>query len=95
MPPQLAAVIRLTIPREEIRHVMGPGLGEIMSTLAAQGITPSGPWFSHHLRMTPGIFYFEIGVPVGKHVSPAGRVAPGQLPAATVARPFITGPTKA
>jgi hypothetical protein len=35
---QLAAVIRLIIPREEIRNVMGPGIAELRATLATQGI---------------------------------------------------------
>ena len=32
---QKTAVIHLTIPRAEIRHVMGPGLKELMGALAA------------------------------------------------------------
>lgn len=30
------ALVHLTIPRSEIRHVMGPGLREIFDVLAAQ-----------------------------------------------------------
>lgn len=86
------AIIRLTIPREEIRNVMGPGIGELMATVAAQGVAPIGPVFSHHLRMDPGVFDFEIGLPVAAPVSPAGRVKPGQLPATTVARTVYHGP---
>ncbi len=57
---QTTAMIRLTIPRAEIRHVMEPGLGELMAAIAAQGITPTGPWLTHHLRMAPDIFDFEM-----------------------------------
>jgi effector-binding domain-containing protein len=89
---QITAIIRLTISREEIQNVMGPGIGEVMAAVAAQGIAPSGPVFSHHLRMDPAIFDFEVGVPVSKAVSPAGRVQPGQLPATTVARTVYHGP---
>lgn len=89
---QAAAVIHLTIPREEIQKVMGPGIGELMATLQAQGVAPAGPWYSHHLRMDPGVFDFEIGVPVSAPVGAAGRVVPGQLPAATVARAMYQGP---
>jgi effector-binding domain-containing protein len=89
---QRTAVIRLTIPREEIRNVMGPGISELMATVAAQGVAPAGPWFSHHLRMDPEVFDFEIGVPVTAPVAPAGRVAPGELPAARVARTVYHGP---
>jgi effector-binding domain-containing protein len=88
---QHAAVIRLTIPRAEIRNVMGPAMGEVMSTIAAQGIAPAGPMFSHHFRMDPGIFDFEVGVPIAKVVAPAGRVQPGELPAVTVARTVYHG----
>jgi effector-binding domain-containing protein len=89
---QLTAVIHITVPREQIRNVMGPGIGELMATVAAQGIAPAGPVFSHHFRMEPGIFDFEIGVPVTKPVSPAGRVKPGQLPATKLARTVYHGP---
>ena len=42
---QLTAIIRLTIPRAQIRNVMGPGIGELLATVAAQGIAPAGPVF--------------------------------------------------
>ena len=86
------ARIQLNIPREEIRNVMEPGLKEIMGVLAAQGIEPSGPWFTHHFRMEPGIFDFEICVPVATPVKPAGRVEPGEWSAMTVARTIYQGP---
>src|SRR3972149_2199032 len=88
---QQTAIIRLTIPRQEIRNVMGPGYGELMTVVAAQGIAPAGPWFTHHLRMDPDTFDFEIGVPVSSAVSPSGRVRAGQLPATTVARTVYHG----
>ena len=88
---QPAAVIPITIPRAQIAEVMGPGITELMSVLAAQGITPTGPWFSHHLKVYPDIFDFEIGVPVPGAVADSGRVRPGRLPAATVARTVYQG----
>jgi effector-binding domain-containing protein len=89
---QLAAVIRITIPREEIRHVMGPGIGEILTAIAAQDIAPAGPVFSHHLTIDSATFDFELGVPVATAVTPAGRVNAGRLPAVTVARTVYHGP---
>jgi effector-binding domain-containing protein len=86
-----AAVIHVTVPREEIRNVMGPGYQEAMQAVTGQGIGPAGPWFTHHLRMDPEVFDFEIGVPVSGPVTPAGRVKPGGLPAATVARTVYHG----
>jgi hypothetical protein len=44
---QLAAVIRITIPRAEIQNVMGPGMQEVMATI---GSGPLGV-----LRRRPGV----------------------------------------
>jgi effector-binding domain-containing protein len=89
---QPTAVIRFTIPREEIRNVMGPGMAEVVAAAKAQGIGPAGPLFSHHFRMAPDVFDFEIGVPVTAPVAPTGRVEGGELPATTVARTVYHGP---
>jgi len=89
---QEAAVIRLTIPRNEMMKVFGPAVGELMAELAAQGVEPVGAVFAHHLRMSPGIFDFELGVKVSAPVKAAGRVEPGQLPAVKVARSVYSGP---
>ena len=88
---QLNAIIHLTIPREEIRNVMGPGISELMATVAAQGIALTGPWFTHHLRMDPATFDFEISVPVASPVTAAGRVKASQWPAMKVARTVYQG----
>ena len=85
------AIIHLTIPRDEIQQVMGPGISGVMATLAAQGIAPAGPWFTHHLRMEPDIFDFEISVPVSTPVLASGRVKPGRWPAMRVARAVLHG----
>jgi len=87
-----AAVIRLTIPRSQIQSVMGPAIGEVMGAIAAQGIAPAGPVFSHHFRMHPDTFDFEVGVPVARPVAQQGRVKAGRLPATTVARTVYRGP---
>lgn len=89
---RLTAVIRLTVPRNEIQTVMGPAIGEVMAAVAAQGLTPTGSVFSYHLKMDPDVFDFEVGVPVASPVAATGRVQPGRLPAATVARTVYRGP---
>jgi len=88
---QPTAVIHVTIPREEVRKVMGPGRQELMAAVAAQGVATAGPWFTHHLKMDPRTFDFEIGVPVAAPIAAAGRVRAAQLPAATVARTVLHG----
>ena len=89
---QLAAVIHLTIPKDQIRHVMQPGLAELMATVAEQNLKPTGPWFDHHLRIADDSWDFEICVPVSAPVKAAGRVRPGEWPAMKVARTIYHGP---
>jgi effector-binding domain-containing protein len=89
---QPVAVIHLTVPRSEIQHVMGPGLQELMTALATQGITQTGPWLSHHLRMDSAVFDFEISIPVATPITPVGRVQASELPASTIARTIYHGP---
>ena len=88
---QPIALIHLTVPRSEIQNVMGPGITELMAAVGAQGIGPTGAWFTHHHRMDPAVFDFDIGVPVSGPVTPTGRVVAGELPAATVARTVYQG----
>ena len=90
--PQEAAVIRLTIPRGEMASRFGPAVGELMAALAAQRVKPVGAVFAHHLRMTAETFDFDLGVKIAAAVKATGRVQPGHLPAAKVARAVYSGP---
>ena len=89
---QIAAVIHLTVPRKDIQTVMGPAIAEVVAAASAQGAGPAGPVFSHHLKIDPEVFDFEVGVPVMTPVTGIGRVKPGELPATIAARTFYHGP---
>ena len=89
---QHTACIHLNIPRAEMMHVFGPAIQELVATLSAQGMPPAGAAFAHHLRMSPGIFDFEVGFTTPNPVTPAGRVKPGRWPAQKVARTTYHGP---
>jgi effector-binding domain-containing protein len=89
---QTTAFIHLTVTREEMQQVFGPTIGELMSTLAAQGVAPAGPVFAHHLRRPTDTFDFEVSVAVSAPVKAAGRVQPGTWPAMRVARTIHHGP---
>jgi len=89
---QLTASISLVVPRAEIQTVMGPSIHEVYAALAAQGIAPAGPWFTHHRRRPTDNFDFDVCVPVATPVAAVGRVKPGRLPAARVARAVYSGP---
>ncbi|MBI5518332.1 MAG: GyrI-like domain-containing protein [Deltaproteobacteria bacterium] len=90
-PERTVAVLRITVPRNGIREVMGPAFAELLAVVKAQGVGPAGALFSHHHRMDPEVFDFEVGVPVTAAVTPSGRVEPGLLPAARVARTVYHG----
>jgi len=89
---QLIATVRIETPRSQIQHVMGPGIGEAMAAVQAQGIGPVGPWFAHHLKMDPASFEFDICVPVSAPVAAVGRVKPGQRPAIKIVQTTYRGP---
>src|SRR5688572_23490869 len=82
---QLTAHIPLVVACADMPKVMGPGITEVFNVLAAQGLKPTGPWFTHHRRRPTDSFDFSICVPVATAVKPSGRVSGGLLPAATVA----------
>ena len=89
--PVHAAALHLVIPKAKIQAAMGPGLQEVYAALKAQGIAPAGPWFTHHFRMDPGTWDFEICVPVAAPVKKAGRVSPVRTPAVRAARAVYRG----
>jgi effector-binding domain-containing protein len=88
---QFAAVIHLDIPRTEMMQAFGPAVNELLAALAAQGIAPQGAAFAHHLAMTPERFDFELGFFVDTAIVATGRVRPGVLRAARVARTVYHG----
>jgi effector-binding domain-containing protein len=89
---QLVAKLAIQCARDEMTKVMGPAYNELMMVLAAQLVTPLGPWYLRHLSFTPGRFDFEIGVPVAAPVREIARVKTGTLPAVTAARTIYHGP---
>lgn len=89
--PQHTAVVRVTVPRHQIQEAMDPAIQEVLTAVAAQGLKPTGPVFSRHFRIDPEVFDFEVGVPVAGPITASGRVQPGELPAARVARTVLHG----
>ncbi len=88
---QLTAVIHLIIPRAEISYVMGPAITEIMSSIAAQGATITGPCFSYHQKRPTNIFDFEVGFPISQPITAAGHVNMSKFPAVKVVRTIYQG----
>jgi hypothetical protein len=76
--PRAAAVIHVTVSRDEIRTVMPVAIREILATLSSQGIAPVGPLFDHHLKTSEQAFDFEVGFPIVSPIQPTGRVKNGE-----------------
>lgn len=91
LPAFAVARVHVTTPASEIRSAMQAGLRELRDTLAAQGIEPTGPWFTHHLKMPDQTFDFEICLPVSVNVKPERRVVMGEIRAARTARTTYCG----
>jgi hypothetical protein len=89
--PQLTALIPITVPREDIRKVMGPGLAELKAAIAAQNVAVTGPWFTHHVRDPGEVFDFEICLPAATPVAPANRVKPGRWSAMKIVQTTYHG----
>lgn len=89
---QIAAALRLTVPGNEIQNVMGPGLGEVLGAVQSQGHESAGPWFTHHLKIEPGVFDFEICVPLAAAIVAVGRVSCLTIPELHAARTIYRGP---
>jgi effector-binding domain-containing protein len=88
---QFIAVIPLVVPRNEIKRVMGQAMHEVMAAVVDQEIATTGPLFTHHFRIPKDTFDFEVSIPVASPITPQGRVKPGELPPATVARTIYHG----
>lgn len=92
------ALIHLQISMSEMMQQFGPTVGELIAAVLAQGVTPAGPVFAHHLHMDPnstGVpehFDFELSVPVSAPVAASGRMKPGTMPAVRAARTTYHGP---
>jgi effector-binding domain-containing protein len=92
VPAQQVAILHVKTPRSKMQHVMGPAIAEAMAAVKAQGVGPVGPWFAHHLKMTPESFDFDICVPVSAPVTAVGRVKTGLRPALKLVRTTYRGP---
>ena len=90
-PPQFAAVVRLSITRARMREAMPPAIRDVQEEMSRQAVAPVGPLFIHHLKLSPSDFDFEVGFPVDRPITASGRVKPGVLPAAKVARTVYHG----
>lgn len=91
---QKVAFIHVTVPSAEIMQAMRAGLEELGAVLKAQGVAPTGPWFTHHLRRPTETFDYHICFPVENDIKPEGRVEMGELKATSAVRTIYSGDYK-
>ena len=91
---RMAAIIHLTIPRDQMRNMMPAAINEVVGTLAAQSIALAGPLFAHHLTTSADEFDLKVGFPVPAPVQIFGRVKAGELPGGSMGRAMFHGSYK-
>jgi len=85
--PQHAAVVRADVPMADLPAVFDRAFHEVMRTVAAQGLTVTGPPFGFYPRMPTATVEVAAGFPVSAPVAPDGDVTAMELPGGRV----ITG----
>ena len=88
--PQQTAVVCGHLRVDEIPAFLGGVFGEVIETLAAQGLAAAGPPFSRYMPAVDG-FDVEAGFPANGTVRPRGRVVAGELPGGSAARVLHQG----
>jgi effector-binding domain-containing protein len=89
--PLLLAKLYAKVPTSEIRNQMGLLVRELSEEMRSQGIAPTGPWFTHHLRGPDEFFDFEVCFPVATPIKASGRVEPGEWPRMKMVRTVYHG----
>lgn len=85
--PQHTAVLRADVPMAELPAVFDRAFHAVMRTVAAQGLTVTGPPFGFYPRMPTATVEVAAGFPVSAPVAPDGDVTAMELPGGRV----ITG----
>jgi effector-binding domain-containing protein len=88
--PQQVAVVRGEVPQDGVAGFLGGAFGEVMGTIGAQGLQPSGPPVARY-EITEQGFRIEAGFPVDGQVRPMGRVEIAELPGGPALTVLHTG----
>ncbi|MCW2810096.1 MAG: transcription activator effector binding [Friedmanniella sp.] len=77
---QQTAVITDHVARDQLPTFFSRALTAVSETLAAEGVTPSGPPFACYHGEPREVIEVEAGFPVAEPVEAADAVLPGELP---------------
>lgn len=78
--PQHTAVVRADVAAEQLPEVFHRAFGEVMATVARQGVAVVGPPFGYYPRMPDATVEVAAGFPVSAPVTPSGEVTNLELP---------------
>lgn len=84
--PVTAAVVKGTIPTNEVTDFFDRSFGVLGGALAAQGVAPTGPAFALYREVPDDAMVLEVGYPVNRAIEPDGPAETGDLPGGRVAR---------
>lgn len=90
LPRQPAAVVRARVALRDLPEFFGRAFGEVLAVVGEQGLAPAGPPFGRFVTSGDD-FQVTAGFPLDRPVTPAGRVAPDELPGGTAATTIHTG----
>jgi len=87
-----AAVVRDVVEMSTIGDFFDQSFGQILATLVAEGIEPTGPAFALYHGPPTTTADLEVGFPVDRVIGAVEPVEPGSTPAGRVARLTHIGP---
>ena len=92
VPLVMAAVVRDVVEMGSIADFFDQSFGQILATLVAEGIEPTGPAFALYHGPPTDTADLEVGFPVDRVIGAVEPVEPGSTPAGRVARLVHIGP---
>lgn len=90
--PVIAAVVRDVVEMSVIAEFFDRSFGQILATLVAEGIEPSGPAFALYHGPPTETADLEVGFPVDRAIGAVDGVEAGSTPGGRVARLVHVGP---
>lgn len=91
VPEVPSAVVRGTVPAEELPDFYDGAFGPIAEVLQRQGVAPAGAAFGFYFRIPAETVELEVGFPTTGQIADDGDVLGSHLPAGTVARAVHAG----
>ncbi len=92
MPERRTAVVRVTVPVDQLPATVGAAFGEVMAYLGGTEASVAGPPFVLYHNEDMHALDVEMGFPVDREVPGQGRVRPSRIPGGRVLSAVHVGP---